>query len=474
MEHVDLLIVGSGPGGYVAALRAGQLDARVMMVEKSELGGTCLNWGCIPTKTLHKSASLYGEMKRGEEFGFEVGDLRVRYDLVSQRKNRIVDDFKESVKKLLKARGVKIVNGRCELKADKQAEITLTDGSTLDVSADKVIIATGSEPATSNLPGADLPNVISTGDVLAMEELVDDMVVIGGGVTGIELAGIMAEFGVNVSVVKRTPYISPIDSDLAKRLFSILKRSGLNVLTESQVKEIAEGDDGKLVVRIERKGKEQELPADKVLISRGRNPHKDGLEALELEETDGFVKVDEKLETNLPGVYAIGDVCSQGPMLAHVASHQGVIAVENALLDEGKAYDDSAVPNCVFTVTEVACVGESEDSLKEQEIPYKVGRFPFGANGKAMAEGQVTGQVKMLSHADTEEILGLHIMGPHAADLIQEGTLAVQQGLKVSDLGDLIHPHPTLSETVWEAALDTLEMPLHQLPQKKKKQKKQK
>ncbi len=469
MDHVDLLIVGSGPGGYVAALRAGQLDANVMMVEKSELGGTCLNWGCIPTKTLHKSSTLYAEMKKGEEFGFEMDNLKVRYDRVSQRKDRIVEDFKESVKKLLKSRGVRIVNGRCQLQEGKRAVIELNDGSNLEVSADKIIIATGSEPTPSTLPGADLPNVVGTAEVLDMKELVEDMVVIGGGVTGIELAGIMADFGVNVSVVKRTPYISPVDSDLAKRLFSILKRSGMNVLTESQVHEIAEGEDGRLVVKIERKGKEQEIPADKVLISRGRSPHKDGLDALELEEEDGFIKVNEALETSVPGIYAIGDVCSQGAMLAHVASHQGVIATENALLGEGKQYDDRAVPNCVFTVTEVACVGESEDSLKNKDVPYKVGRFPFGANGKAMAEGKITGQVKMISHAETGELLGLHIMGPHAADLIQEGTLAVQQKLKVSELGDLIHPHPTLSETVWEAALDILEMPLHQLPQKKKK-----
>ncbi len=469
MESVDLLIVGSGPGGYVAALRGAQLGASVMMVEKDELGGTCLNRGCIPTKTLHKSAGLFAELHKGEEFGFEVGEISLNYERVSDRKDEVVGNLKESIKKLLKKAGVKTVYGRCKLKSDKQADIELNDGSSMEVSAKSVIIATGSESSGSNLPGADHPDVIGTDDILAMRELVDDLVVIGGGVTGVELAGIMAEFGVNVTLVKRTPYISPVDNDIAKRLFSILKRGGVNVMTQSQVNEIGEGSgDKSLDVKVEKKGKEQVVPADKVLISRGRNPHLDGLEELDLEISEEGIEVNDKLETNLPGVYAIGDAASKGAMLAHVASHQGILAAENAM-GEQNVYEDKAVPNCVFTMTEVASVGENEDSLKEQGVPYQVGRFPFGANGKALAEDQVDGQVKILSHEETGEVLGVHIMGPHASDLIQEGTMAVKEGLKVSDLGDLIHPHPTLSETLWEAALDSLGMPIHQLPKKKKK-----
>ncbi|ACB86298.1 dihydrolipoyl dehydrogenase [Natranaerobius thermophilus] len=469
MEQVDLLIVGSGPGGYVAALRGAQLGAQVMMVEKDEIGGTCLNRGCIPTKTLHKSAELFTEMKKADEFGFQIDNINLDYQRVSDRKEEIVGNLKDSVKKLLKKAGVQTVFGRCELKADKEAEVDLHDGSKMEVKANSVIIATGSESATSDLPGSDHKDVIGTDEILEMRELVDDLVVIGGGVTGVELAGIMSEFGVNVSLVKRTPYISPVDDDIAKRLFSILKRAGVNVMTQSQVKEIREHDGEKsLEVVVEKKGKEQRVPADKVLISRGRKPHLDGLEALDLEIGEDGIQVNEKLETNIPGVYAIGDAASQGAMLAHVAHHQGVLAAENAMGEE-RTYDDKAVPNCVFTVTEVASVGENEASLKEQEIPYKVGRFPFGANGKALAEGKIDGQVKILSHQETDQVLGVHIMGPHASDLIQEGTVAVKEGLKTADLGELIHPHPTLSETLWEAALDSLDMPLHQLPKKKKK-----
>ncbi len=469
MERTDLLIVGSGPGGYVAALRGAQLGANVLMVEKKKLGGTCLNWGCIPTKTLHQSAELYAEIKKGDAFGLDIGEASVNYQKVHERKNKVIGELTSSIEKLLKKSKIKTVYGVCHLKPDKQAEIHLHDGSKMEVEAKSIIIATGSEPLLPEIPGMDHPDVIGTDELLDLKEQVKDLVVIGGGVTGVELAGIMANFGTNVTLIKRTPYMSPIDNDIAKRLFTILKRSGINVLTKSQVKEIVHPDDGhRLTVRVEVKGKLEEIPADKVLLSRGRQPHYDGIDELDLEIGKDGIEVNDKMETNLPGMYAIGDVASKGAMLAHVASHQGIIAAENAM-GHDSSYDDRAVPNCVFTVTELASVGESEDSLKEKNIAYQVGKFPFGANGKALAANKIDGQVKILSHQETGEVLGVHIMGPHASDLIQEGTVAVQKRLTVKDLVDLIHPHPTLSETLWEAALDAAGMPIHQLPKKQKK-----
>ncbi|OWZ83027.1 dihydrolipoyl dehydrogenase [Natranaerobius trueperi] len=469
MEHVDLLVIGSGPGGYVAALRGAQLGASVIMVEKNELGGTCLNRGCIPTKTLHQSAEKYTDAKKGEEFGFEVSNISLNYDRVQERKDKVIEQLKNSVEKLLKKNNVKTIYGKCSLKPDKRAVISLNDGSTKEIAAKRVIIATGSKPSIPDIPGIEHPNVIGTDEILDSKELVNDLVVIGGGVTGVELAGIMANFGVNVTLIKRTPYLSPLDDDIAQRLFSMLKKSGVNVLTKSQVSKIEDQENSEgVTVQIKRKEKLEEITADKVLVSRGRIPNFEGLDELDLKTNKDGIIVNEKMETSFDGIYAIGDVASNSSMLAHVANHQGIIAAENAMGKEYK-YDDRAVPGCVFTTIEAASVGENESSLKEQEIPYLVGRFPFGANGKALAAGKVEGQVKIISHKESGEVLGVHILGPNASDLIQEGTLAVKNKLKINDLVDLIHPHPTLSETLWEAALDITGLPLHQMPKKPRK-----
>lgn len=455
----DICIIGAGPGGYVAALRAAQLGAKVALIERERVGGVCLNWGCIPTKAMVSSVELLLEIERAEEFGVMVGEPAFDFSRMMARKDQVVEKLVSGVEGLLKARKVEVIAGSGELVSPTRVKVS--GGPTSEVEAAKIVIATGSVAAMPPVPGLDLQGVITSNEIVALTELPDDLVIVGGGVIGIEFATIFSALGTKVTIIEMLPSIlTTVDEELARRQQQLLRKQGVDIHTSSPLKEVRQGDGGLDVVYEGPQG-EAVVQADTVLMATGRQPYTEGLnlDKMSVSISKGAILVDEHLQTSVPGVYAIGDVTG-GYMLAHVASHEGEVAVEHALGGDS-AIDYKAVPNCVFCMPEIAGVGLMEQEAKEQGIAYKKSRFPFRASGRALAMGQTTGLVKMICQEKTGQVLGLHIMGPHATDLIAEGALAVRSGATAEEIVRTIHAHPTLPEAVREAALGQAEGPIH-------------
>jgi len=453
-------ILGGGPGGYVCALRAAQLGLSVVLIEGERLGGTCLNRGCIPTKALVKSADLWREIGRSAEFGLFVGERRVDYAAVIARKDQVVNVLVGGVEKLMKAANVRVVKGWGEFKEAGQISVT-TEIGVERIQVENVVLATGSLPLRIPIVGTDLPGVETSEELLEETELPKRLVIIGGGVIGLEFASIYQTFGVQVSVVEALPTLLPsIDEEIPKRLTPLLKRSGMEILTKTVVKEIRqEGEDLRVQVE-DAKGVVREISADRVLLSIGRRPNLRGIDvdSLGLELEKGAIKVNAQMQTNLPHVYAIGDVVG-GIMLAHVATAEGVSAVEH-IAGYPVSMSYRAIPSAIFIHPEIATVGSTEQELKTSGKVYHVSKFPFSANGKALALGESAGLVKIL--ADNEGVIvGASIMGPQASNLISELVLAVEKGLRAEDIARTVHAHPTLSEAIMEAAYGIGDKPLH-------------
>jgi len=458
-ERFDIGIVGGGPGGYVAAIRAAQLGARVALVERERLGGVCLNRGCIPTKAMTSSIELLMEIEKAEEFGILVGEPGFDFSRMMARKDDVVERLVSGVEKLMKAHKVQVIVGHGELISPRR--IRVSGGSLQEVEAEKIIIATGSVPAKPPVPGLDLPGVITSDEMVALEEPPQDLVVVGGGVIGVEFASIFNALGTKVTIIEMLPaLLPPVDEELALRYLHLLRRQGVEVHLRSPLEEIRETE-GLLEVVYEGPKGEGMVQTEMVLVSTGRAPYTNGLNLQEVgvKAEEGAIAVDEHMATNVSGIYAIGDVTG-GWMLAHVASREGEVAVEHAL-GRDSVMEYKAVPNCVFTLPEIAGVGVTEQEAKEQNIPYRKSRFPFNASGRALAMGQATGQVKMICQRDSGEILGVHIMGPHATDMIAEGALALRSGATAEDIIRTIHAHPTLPEAVREAALGQVDGAIH-------------
>ena len=452
-------ILGGGPGGYVCALRVAQLGLSVVLIEGERLGGTCLNRGCIPTKALVKSADLWREIGRAEEYGLFVGEKRVDYGAVIARKDSVVNALVGGVEKLMKAANIRVVKGWGEFKEPGRISVT-TENGVEHIGVENVVIATGSVPVRIPIPGADLPGVGTSDEILEEVELPKRLIVIGGGVIGLELATIYQAFGVQVSVVETLPTLLPnIDEEIPKRLTPLLKRSGMEILTKTMVKQIRQEGEN-LVVQVEDSKGVREITTDRVLLSTGRRPSLRGIDVanLGLETEAGAIKVTAQMQTNLPGVYAIGDAVG-GIMLAHVASAEGIIAAEHIGLGSG-TMSYRAIPSAIFTHPEIASVGSTEQELKASGKVYRVSKFPFSANGKALTLGESVGIVKILAD-EKGVIVGASIMGPQASNLIAELVVAVEKGLRAEDIARTIHAHPTLPEVVMEAAHGIDEKPLH-------------
>lgn len=459
MEHYQVGILGGGPGGYVCALRAAQLGLSVALVEGERLGGTCLNKGCIPTKTLVKSAELWREIKQAEEFGINIQDSHINYSQIWERKVKVVNTLVSGIEQLMKAKKITVLKGWGQVKEVGHIEVASETGK-IDIQVDNLVLATGSLPARISVPGADLPGVVTSEEILEQKTLPESLVIIGGGVIGLEFASIYHEFGVKVSVVEMLPNLLPnIDEEIPKRLGPLLKKRGLEVLIKTSVKEIRQQDHG-LVVLVEDAKGIKELTAQQVLLATGRRPNLRGIhsDALGLDLDRGAIRVNFQMQTSVPKVYAIGDVVG-GTMLAHVASMQGMVAAEH-IAGHQVSMEGRAIPSAIFTYPEIATVGETEQSLKATGKAYKVSKFPFSANGKALALGDILGLVKLLANEEGV-LLGASIMGPQASSLIQECVLAVEKGINAEDLAKTIHAHPTLPEAIMEAAHGILEKPLH-------------
>ncbi len=458
MRHFQIVFLGGGPGGYVGALRAAQLGLSVALVEAERVGGTCLNRGCIPTKTLVKSAEVLREIQRAEEFGILAEQPVVDFAKIMARKDKIVNTLFSGIGKLLKESKVQVIEGFGEFKKTGCLEVK-TKNEIEVITADNIVLATGSVPIRIPIPGADLPGVVTSDEILTDTSLPERLVIIGGGVIGLEFASVYQAFGVKVTVVEMLPSILPnVDEEISRRLIPLLKRSGIDILTKTAVKEIRKQDC--LVVLVEDDKGVREIFADKVLIAAGRKPNLQGIdvEGLDLQTDRGAIVVNRHMQTNLPNVYAIGDAVG-GIMLAHVASTEGLVAVEH-IAGHSVEMDYRAIPSVSFTHPEVATVGLTEQELKSSGIKYKVSKFPYSANGMALALGESVGNVKLLAD-EQGVILGASIMGFQASTLIQELAVAVEKKLTGRDLARTVHAHPTLSETIMEAAHGVNEKPLH-------------
>ncbi len=462
----DIVVLGGGPGGYHAAIRGAQLGAKVTLVEKEKMGGTCLNWGCIPTKALYKSAEIIHTLKHIDEYGISVDDYSVDVSKIQERKQNIIKQLEAGIKSLMKANKIEVVYGAGQLK-DKNTVLVKGDGKEQEIEGKNIIIATGSKVLIPPIAGVDTEGILKSKELLNFKAIPKCMTVIGGGVVGIEFASIFNALGSKVTVITLFPTIlERMDTDITKRLAASLKKKGIAIHTGTSAEKI-EKKDGRFAVFAKGKKGEIVLESEQVLLAAGRKPSFDGLslENIGIEYDEQGIKVNHQYETNVAGVYAIGDVTGK-TMLAHTASHHGITAAENIMGVKSKI-DHDIVPNCVFTFPELAGVGLTEQEAKDSNIHYNTSKFMFGANGKALTLGEAEGLVKIISD-DKDEIIGVHIMGPHASDLIHEGTLAISAKLKVEDIANTIHAHPTLSETFAETVLGLKGEAIHAVPSRKK------
>ena len=459
----DVIIIGGGPGGYVAAIRAAQLGGRVILVEKDELGGVCLNRGCIPTKVMLSSADVYDIVtRRSTEFGVNVGNVTLDYAKVLDRRDKVVKQLVSGVHFLMKKHNVQVLKGTARLASRTAVEVTMPDGKKETIAGRNIIIATGSEPVALPIHGLEGENVWDSDDALRANEVPKTLLIIGGGYIGVEWGYMFQKFGSQVTIVELMPEILPqTDSEIAGELRKILEKHGIRILTGSQVAKV-EHKKGRETATIRGSGdSEQQVAADKILVAVGRRPLSEGLglEELGIATDRGKVLVSERMHTNVANIYAIGDVVG-GMLLAHKASEEGVVAAENCMGGNSRMNYNS-VPGAIYTTPEVATVGMTEEAAKKQGMDYKVGKFYFRANGKALGLGERDGFVKFIAGAKYGEILGCHMIGPHVTDLIHEVVVGMDAEATIEVIGRAVHAHPTLSEVVKEAALDASGESLH-------------
>jgi len=465
LKQSDIVIVGGGPAGYVAAIRASQLGGKVILIEKDALGGTCLNRGCIPTKALLHSVEILESVRRGKDYGVNVRELSIDFTKMMSRKDAVVNTLVTGVQYLMRSNAIEVIKGTG--KVISPTEVEVDSGRQETVRGVRIVLTPGSVPSVVPIPGVDGSGVITSNDALQLSEIPQSLLVIGGGAIGVEFATIFAKLGTRVTIVEMLPQIIPTeDQELSISLRRVLERDGIKIFTSAQVSRIEDDPEGDKLISVVTGEGEQKLTAELVLVAVGRKPNIGGLglERVGIKTERGSITVNDRMETNIPGIYAAGDAIG-GIQLAHVASAEGEVAVENAL-GKKSAIDYRVVPRCIYTMPEVAAVGLTESQAREEGLNLKVGRFPFAANPRALILGrQPDGFVKVLSDASSGEIFGIHIFGPQATELISEAALAIKMEATVSEISSTIHAHPTLSEAIREAALDAEGMVVH-MPRK--------
>ena len=463
MDQFDAIVLGGGPGGYVCAIRLGQLGQKVACVEEEEYGGVCLNWGCIPSKALIANAHFVEKSRHIGDAGIVVSDVKVDVEKMQDWKGGVVKKMTSGVRSLLKANGAEMIEGRGKLVDAKTIEVTTKSGEKRRITATKaIVVATGS--ATIQVPGFEFDGktVIGAREAVSLRTLPKRLVVIGGGVIGLELGMVYQTFGVELTVVELTPTLLPgIDPECVKVVEKKLSKNGAKVLKNTRAERLEKTPNGVTVV-VSTEGKEEKIETDVVLVAVGMKPRSKGvgLEELGVEiDPRGFIKTNEFCETNVKGVYAIGDVSGQ-PMLAHKASKEGEVAAE-VIAGKHAGKDWVTVPGIIFTDPEIATVGLTEEQAKTEGHTVKVGKFPFAALGRAVAIGETDGFVKVVTDTASGRILGIHIVGPSATDLISEAALALEVVATAEDMALTIHPHPTLGEALMEAAAASLGHAIH-------------
>lgn len=462
-----ITVIGGGPGGYVAAIRAAQLGADVTLIEKNKLGGTCLNIGCIPTKVILHSAEVYTQAKEAANIGIKIPEVEYDWKVIQERKNAVCNQLVNGVKGLCAANKVKVINGEASFINSKTLSVKNNDGTTQTIKSDKIIIATGSIPAIPPIPGVkENSNCIDSTGALSLEEVPKSLIVIGGGVIGIEIATALSQFGTKVTVIEALPKLLPLmDGELTEILKNKIEKNKIEILTETKVESVESSPVG-AKVNVDFKGQKKFFEAEKVLVAVGRRTDTSSLnlDKAGINNDRGRITVNDYMETNIKDIYAIGD-CLGKVMLAHVASTQGEIAAENAMGKKNR-FDIKTNPSCVYTNPEFAGVGLTEEKAKEQGIDYIVGKFPLIANGKALIMNGGNGIIKIIADKKYKEILGVHILGPRATDLITEAALALRLEATVEELITTIHAHPTVGEAMKEAALSVEKRAIH-IPNKK-------
>jgi dihydrolipoyl dehydrogenase len=461
MFPYDVVILGAGPGGYVAAIRAAQLGAKVCIIEKEYVGGTCLNWGCIPTKAMYRSATLFEEMRKAETFGLSCKEPAAHLDRIVARNQRIVGDLRQGVERLFRTHKVNLNFGTGVVKEPGEVEVVTREGGKEHVRGRHLIIATGSEPMALAMLTWDHERVFNTRSILELKRIPRSLFIIGGGVSGCEFALVFGALGSEIHMAKRSKDpIKGLDRDLTKELIRVFKkRRFLLHFGDPPVAAVQTASGVEVALQSGAK-----VETEMVLVTVGRVPASAGLgfEGIGLHMEEGAIQVDEHCQTNVPGIYAIGDVTGRH-LLAHYASHQGLVAVEQALGNRSAAVDEHAVPAAIFTSPEIATVGLTSQECEGRGIGYRQGIFPFRALGKAQAIGEIEGFVKVIAATESDRIMGMHIIGPDASTLLAECTLAVNRRVTLAEFAGTIHAHPTLAEALWEAVEDVRGRSIHKL-----------
>lgn len=463
-DEFEAIVLGGGPGGYVCAIRLAQLGVKTACVEEEEYGGVCLNWGCIPSKALIANAHFYTKAGQMADHGIEIGDVRVNADKMQDWKDGIVKKLTGGVRGLLKSNGASIVEGRGEIVAKDTVEVTDKDGGKKRLVAKKgIVVATGS--ATIQVPGFEFDGekIIGAREAVSLRKIPERFVVIGGGVIGLELGMVYQSFGSKLTVVELTPNLLPgTDPDCVKVVEKKITKHGGKVLKNTRAEGVEKKDDGSVVVTVDKEGKSETIECDQVLVAVGMKPRSKGIGLEELGvqiDPRGFIQTNELGQTNVENIYAIGDV-SGPPMLAHKASKEGEVAAE-VIAGKRAAKDWVTIPGIIFTHPEIANVGLTPAEAKEQGYEVKVGRFPFSALGRAMSIAETDGFVKVVTDVQSGRILGIHIVGPSASDLISEAALALEMVATAEDMSLTVHPHPTLGEALMEASAASLGHAIH-------------
>ena len=461
MEEFDVIIIGSGPAGYVCAIRAAQLGLKVCCVDKSVLGGTCLNIGCIPSKSLLHASQAYDQTKSYEALGISFSSVSFDLNKIMQSKNDSVKKLTGGVNFLFKKNKITHKKGFAKIINNNEVEVSNNTNSEL-VRAKNIVIATGSEPSIPPEVLIDEKNILSSTGALSLDKVPSHLVIIGAGYIGLEMGSVWSRLGSKVTVIEYEDHILPnMDREVAKNFQKILIKQGFDFKLSTSFNKVIKQND-KLSVQIENDGQTLEVDCDKILISMGRKPYSYGLNleniGIEL-DNNGFIQTNRKFQTSLNNVYAIGD-CKIGPMLAHKASEEGV-AVAEILAGQAGQVNYDTIPSVIYTFPEVASVGKTEEELKKLSIQYKVGKFPFTANAKATVMQETEGFVKIISDLQTDEVLGVHILGADAGNLIGELVVAMEFGASAEDLARTCHAHPTLTESIKEAALNVDKSSIH-------------
>jgi len=465
MSKYDVAVIGSGPGGYVAAIRCAQLGLKTAIIEKyNTLGGTCLNVGCIPSKALLDSSHhYYDATKHFETHGIDVKGLKVNFKQMIARKNEVVSQTSGGINYLMDKNKIDVLQGAGSFKDNTHINITKEDGSSQEIEAAKTIIATGSKPASLPFIKIDKKRVITSTEALSLTEIPKHLIVIGGGVIGLELGSVYSRLGSDVSVIEYMPTITPgMDAMLSKELQKSLKKQGLKFFTSHKVTSVENKGKEVVVIADDKKGNPVEFKGDYTLISVGRKPYTDGLglSTIGIKVTDkGQIETNEHLQTNISNIYAIGDVV-KGAMLAHKAEEEGTMVAE-IIAGQKPHIDYNLIPGVVYTWPEVAAVGKTEEQLKEAGVKYKAGSFAMRALGRARASMDIDGQIKVLADAETDEILGVHMIGARAADMIAEAVIAMEFRASSEDIARSSHAHPTFTEAFKEACLAVNDRAIH-------------